>query len=100
MAHKHKKLQKGFISLTPVEVEVFLEMKAESQRIQIGRAQLQAQEQTLIKRHVKIVAALAKTHRLDCRIKVMVNQKGTGLNYEEVKDDGAEGDAAGPSPEA
>jgi len=95
-----KKPRKGFLDLSPLEWEVFQEMKAESQRIQIAEAQLQAQRQVLLERHAKIVAALAKTHRLDCRIKVVVNQRGTGVNYEEVMDDNAEGDAAGPSPKA
>lgn len=97
---KPKKLQKGFLSLTPLEAEVFLEMKEENQRLKMAEAQVQAQWQALLERHNKIVVALGKTHRLDFRFKVTVNEKGTGLNYEEVRDDSAEGDAAGPGPKA
>ena len=97
---KTKKARKGYISLSPLEVEIFLEMKQENQRLQIQEAQTRAQGQVLLERHNKIVVALGKTHRLDFRFKVAVNEKGNGLNYEEVVDDSAEGDTAGASPKA
>lgn len=80
------------------EQEVFREMASENLRIVESLKQLHNDRQLLEVKQNRICQALGDTHKIECQFTVRMNQAGTAINWEEVKDDGKEtpaGDGGG-----
>lgn len=85
-----KALKKGTINLTVFEQEVFREMAVENVRIVESLKQLHNDRQLLEVKQSRICQALGDTHEIECKFSVRMNQAGTAINWDEVKDDGKE----------
>lgn len=92
-----KALKKGTIALTVFEQEVFREMAVENVRIIESLKELHNDRQLLEVKQSRICQALGDTHKIECRFTVRMNQAGTAINWDEVKDNGKEtpGDGGG-----
>ena len=94
------KLRKGHLPLTAFEQAMFRGMMKQGQQLQAEQAILNRKDQELRERHSIALEALGKTHGMDFDFNVELNQKGTALNWTEVKNDGPQGDTAATGGEA
>lgn len=69
---------------------MFREMAVENVRIIESLKELHNDRQLLEVKQSRICQALGDTHKIECRFTVRMNQAGTAINWEEVKDNGKE----------
>ena len=81
------KPKRGTINLNPFEAELLQAMVQEGLQLEAQVQQIQAQIQALKARRGKMLKACGETHNLPPLFKVTLNDKGAGLNWQEVRED-------------
>lgn len=69
---------------------MFREIASENLRIVESLKQLHNDRQLLEVKQNRLCQALGDTHKIECRFTVRMNQAGTAINWDEVKDDDKE----------